>query len=88
MNEDNLKNQRRRIVNECPSCGGTDIAMILWGLPNMDSKLEKKVKDKKTKKRQQRLEEERRRLSQRAGKGSFVVFREKGLEDVFVSDDL
>ena len=48
----------------------------------------KKVKDKKTKKRQQRLEEERRRLSQRAGQGSFVVFREKGLEDVFVSDDL
>ena len=47
MNEYNLKNQRRRIMNECPSCGGTDIAMILWGLPNMDSKLEKKVKDKK-----------------------------------------
>ena len=47
MNEDNLKNQRRRIVNECPSCGGTDIAMILWGLPGMDLKLEKKVKDKK-----------------------------------------
>ena len=47
MNEDNLKNQRRRIVNECPSCGGTDIAMILWGLPNMDLKLAKKVKDKK-----------------------------------------
>ena len=47
MNEGNLKNQRRRIVNECPSCGGTDIAMILWGLPNMDLKLEKKVKDKK-----------------------------------------
>jgi hypothetical protein len=34
-------------MNECPSCGGTDIAMILWGLPNMDLKLEKKVKDKK-----------------------------------------
>ena len=48
----------------------------------------KKVEDKKTKKRQQRLEEERRRLSQRAGQGSFVVFREKGLEDVFVADDL
>jgi len=47
MKEDNLKNQRRRIMNECPSCGGTDIAMILWGLPNMDLKLEKKVKDKK-----------------------------------------
>ena len=47
MKEDNLKNQRRRIVNECPSCGGTDIAMILWGLPDMDLKLEKKVKDKK-----------------------------------------
>ena len=48
----------------------------------------KKAKSKKTKKRQQRLEEERRRLSQRAGQGSFVVFREKGLEDVFVADDL
>ena len=47
MKEDNLKNQRRGIVNECPSCGGTDIAMILWGLPGMDLKLAKKVKDKK-----------------------------------------
>ena len=34
-------------MNECTSCGGTDIAMILWGLPDMDLKLEKKVKDKK-----------------------------------------
>ena len=26
---------------------GTDIAMILWGLPHMSEDLEKKVKDKK-----------------------------------------
>ena len=34
-------------MTECSKCGGTDIAMILWGLPNMSSELEKKVKDKK-----------------------------------------
>jgi len=34
-------------MTECPRCGGTDIAMILWGLPNMSSELEKKVNDKK-----------------------------------------
>ena len=35
-------------MTECPKCGGTDIAMILWGLPgNMSSELEKKVKEKK-----------------------------------------
>jgi hypothetical protein len=34
-------------MSECPKCGGTDIAMILWGLPNMSEDLEKKVKDKK-----------------------------------------
>ena len=48
----------------------------------------KKVEDEKRKKREKRLAEERRRLSQRGGQGSFVVFREKGLEDVFVADDL
>ena len=35
------------IMSECPKCGGTDIAMILWGLPQMSKDLEKKVKDKK-----------------------------------------
>ena len=34
-------------MTECPKCGGTDIAMILWGLPDMSSELEKKVKEKK-----------------------------------------
>jgi|TARA_B110000438_G_C15235971_1_gene403499 rubredoxin len=34
-------------MSECPKCGGTDIAMILWGLPQMSEDLEKKVKDKK-----------------------------------------
>ena len=31
----------------CPNCGGTDIAIILWGLANMDSELNKKLEDKK-----------------------------------------
>ena len=30
-------------MTECPKCGGTDIAMILWGLPHMDEELEKKA---------------------------------------------
>ena len=34
-------------MSECPKCGGTDIAMILYGLPQMSKDLEKKVKDKK-----------------------------------------
>ena len=34
-------------MSECPKCGGTDIAMIFWGLPQMSKHLEKKVKDKK-----------------------------------------
>ena len=34
-------------MKECPECGGTDIAMIFWGLPQMSKDLEKKVKDKK-----------------------------------------
>ena len=34
-------------MKKCPECGGTDIAMILWGLPQMSKDLEKKVKDKK-----------------------------------------
>ena len=36
-------------MTECPKCGGTDIAMILWGLPHMDEELEKKVKEKRRK---------------------------------------
>ena len=48
----------------------------------------KKSNDKETKKKQKRLESENKRLALRAAKGSFVVFREKGLEDVFVVDDL
>ena len=48
----------------------------------------KKSNDKKAKKKQKRLELENKRLALRAAKGSFVVFREKGLEDVFVVDDL
>ena len=35
------------VMSECPKCGGTDIAMILYGLPQMSKHLEKKVKDKK-----------------------------------------
>ena len=35
-----------------------------------------------------RLDLENKRLSLREAKGSFVVFREKGLEDIFVADDL
>ena len=34
-------------MTECPKCGVTDIAMILWGLPQMSKDLEKKVNDKK-----------------------------------------
>ena len=35
-------------MTECPKCGGTDIAMILWGLPNKcHLNLEKKVKDRR-----------------------------------------
>ena len=34
-------------MTECSKCGGTDIAMILWGLPNMSSELEKKLKTRK-----------------------------------------
>ncbi len=34
-------------MTECPKCGGTDIAMILWGLPHMSEDLEKKSKKRK-----------------------------------------
>jgi len=48
----------------------------------------KKAKSKKTKRQQKRLDLENKRLSLREAKGSFVVFREKGLEDIFMVDDL
>ena len=34
-------------MSECPKCGGTDIAIILWGLLDFDSELENKLKEKK-----------------------------------------
>ena len=42
----------------------------------------------KIKKQQKRLEFENKSLELKGAKGSFVVFREEGLEDVFVVDDL
>jgi len=42
----------------------------------------------KRKKELERLEYEEKNIAIRGAKGSFVVFREKGLEDVFVSDEL
>ena len=48
----------------------------------------KKSVGKNSKKKQRRLELENKRLALRAAQGSFVVFREKGLEDVFIVDDL
>ena len=37
----------RIIMSECPNCGGTDIAMILYGLPSDELLDSKKVKEKK-----------------------------------------
>jgi hypothetical protein len=34
-------------MSQCPSCGGADIAMILFGLPDGSPELKKKVADKK-----------------------------------------
>ena len=34
-------------MKECPKCGGTDIAMILYGLPSDELQKSKKVKEKK-----------------------------------------
>jgi len=48
----------------------------------------KKPNEEEKKKKQKRLDLENKRLSLRKAQGSFVVFREKGLEDVFVVDDL
>ena len=42
----------------------------------------------KLKRQQKRLEFENKNLALKGAKGSFVVFREEGLEDVFVADDL
>jgi len=42
----------------------------------------------KRKKELERLAYEEKNIQTRGAKGSFVVFRQKGLEDVFVSDDL
>ena len=49
----------------------------------------KKIKlSEKLKKQQKRLDFENTSYALKGFKGSFVVFREKGLEDVFVVDDL
>ena len=34
-------------MTECPKCGGTDIAMILWGFPSHSEFLKEEVKKKK-----------------------------------------
>ena len=34
-------------MSECPKCGGTDIAMILYGLPPESEFLKEEVKKKK-----------------------------------------
>jgi len=34
-------------MSECPKCGGTDIAMILYGLPTESEFLKEEVKKKK-----------------------------------------
>ena len=65
--------------------------MGLMALTKANYKLpkRKKVKISENLKRQQnRLEFENKNLALKGAKGSFVVFREKGLEDVFVADDL
>ena len=66
------------------------IDSITVPLTKSNYKLPKRTKsnDSKAKKKQKRLEEENKRLALRGAQGSFVVFREKGLEDVFVVDDL
>ena len=65
--------------------------MGLMALTKANYKLPKRKKSKiseKLKKQQKRLEFENKNLALKGAKGSFVVFREKGLEDVFVADDL
>ena len=55
---------------------------------NYDLPKRKKSNEKESKKKQKRLDLENKRLALREAKGSFVVFREEGLEDVFVVDEL
>ena len=65
--------------------------MDLMVLTKANYKLPKRKKVKiseKLKKQQKRLEFENKNLALKGAKGSFVVFREKGLEDVFVADEL
>ena len=51
-------------------------------------KREEKQLTKEEEKKQKRQEYEQKSIKIRGAKGSFVVFREEGLEDVFVVDDL
>jgi hypothetical protein len=51
-------------------------------------KSEESEQSKEMKDKQKRKEFEEANIALRGAKGSFVVFREKGLEDVFVVDDL
>ena len=55
---------------------------------NYDLPKRKKSDEKAMRKKQKRLDLENKRLALREAKGSFVVFREEGLEDVFVVDEL
>mgnify|MGYP001174525120 FL=1 len=51
-------------------------------------KREKKEIDAKMKKKLERREYEEKSIKIRGAQGSFVVFKEEGLEDVFVADEL
>lgn len=51
-------------------------------------KWEKDESDEHDKKELDRKEFEAASLVERGAKGSFMIFREKGLEDVFVADEL
>ena len=37
-----------RKSKECPTCGHTPIGKILWGMPDMDPKLQKSIEEGKT----------------------------------------
>ena len=54
---------------------------------NLPDRKEKQLTEEEEKK-QKRQEYEQKSIKARGAKGSFVVFREEGLEDVFVADDL
>tara|TARA_B100001167_G_C16742213_1_gene291624 strand:- start:632 stop:835 length:204 start_codon:yes stop_codon:yes gene_type:complete len=67
------------------------LGFIILALTKANYKLpaRKKVKlSKKLKKQQKRIEFENASYALKGFKGSFVVFREKGLENIFVVDDL